>query len=736
MWKTSTEQDGAVSSLGTVEVFPSGEVESSSGVTYVSAGLAEEAATSQPAGGIASRLQAAWKSFALALPAVLLALSLLLYLSTHLIGLTRFPIYFFTDEAAQTVLAADLVRDGFKNYAHELLPAFFENGGNYRLGLSVYAQVLPYLMFGKSVFVTRATAALLTLIAAVSIALILRQVFKSVYWWSGVLFLAITPAWFLHSRTAFEVTLGVSFYALFLYLYLLYRYRSPKYLYLALLAAGLAFYSFSTFQFVVPVTGLLLAISDWRYHWQNRRTILLGLLLIAVILLPYLRFNLAHRLANEESLASLGSYLTQPLPVQEKARRFVLEYLRGFNPTYWFIPHIDSLPRHIMKGYANLTRLTLPFILLGLGLAVWRSRPREPLASAYRAVLITLLVAPLGGALAEVGITRLLVIVIPVVLLTVIGLEAVLLWVERFHLPRQAIQVTLFIVLALANLIMLRDSLVNGPTWFQEYGMGGMQYGATQVFQAVKDYKAENPRAKIIFSPTWANGTDVLARFFLSDPLPIQMGSIEGHLFEVLPLDDQTVFVMTPDEYKLAVDSGKFTDIRVDKVLPYPNAEPGFYFVRLKYIPNIAAVLAGEEEARRALQETQVTVGNETWTVQYSPLDISDIGAVLDGDPNSFVRTIEANPMVLDLQFPEVKELKGLELNIGSVDDMEVTASMVAAPGEEPVTYTAEFQSTVENPKIELDFDVPVRTLRLHLELRDANQSEPGHVHLWEMVLK
>ena len=244
---------------------------------------------------------------------VLLALSLLLYLSTHLIGLTRFPIYFFTDEAAQTVLAADLVRDGFRNYAHELLPAFFENGGNYRLGLSVYAQVLPYMMFGKSVFVTRATAALLTLIAAVSIALILRQVFKSVYWWSGVLFLAITPAWFLHSRTAFEVTLGVSFYALFLYLYLLYRYRSPKYLYLALLAAGLAFYSFSTFQFVVPVTGLLLAISDWRYHWQNRRTVLLGLLLIAVILLPYLRFNLAHRLANEESLASLGSYLTQPL---------------------------------------------------------------------------------------------------------------------------------------------------------------------------------------------------------------------------------------------------------------------------------------------------------------------------------------------------------------------------------------------------------------------------------------
>jgi hypothetical protein len=53
----------------------------------------------------------------LTLPVVLFLLSLLIYLLVRVIGLEQFPIYFFTDEAAQTILAQDFLRDHFINYA-------------------------------------------------------------------------------------------------------------------------------------------------------------------------------------------------------------------------------------------------------------------------------------------------------------------------------------------------------------------------------------------------------------------------------------------------------------------------------------------------------------------------------------------------------------------------------------------------------------------------------------------
>src|SRR3989337_1972766 len=37
------------------------------------------------------------------------------YLATRLIGLEDFPIYFFTDEAVQTLLASDYVQNGFRD---------------------------------------------------------------------------------------------------------------------------------------------------------------------------------------------------------------------------------------------------------------------------------------------------------------------------------------------------------------------------------------------------------------------------------------------------------------------------------------------------------------------------------------------------------------------------------------------------------------------------------------------
>ena len=101
--------------------------------------------------------------------------------------------------------------------------------------LSVYLQVIPYLLFGKSVFVTRAVSVLAATFGAVMVGLTLRDIFKIRYWWSSVLLLSVIPAWFLHSRTAFETVEMTAFYAAFLYFYLRYRTINPRALYAALI---------------------------------------------------------------------------------------------------------------------------------------------------------------------------------------------------------------------------------------------------------------------------------------------------------------------------------------------------------------------------------------------------------------------------------------------------------------------------------------------------------------------
>ena len=137
--------------LGAIVVHPSGEIETLSG-TLDATLLPDSSLKTSP------ELRTSWQSLLVSLPVVLFALSLLVYLLTRLIALPDFPIYFFTDEAVQTVLAADLIRDGLHGWEGEFLPAYFKNGNYYNLSASVYLQVLPYLLFGKSVFVTRAVS--------------------------------------------------------------------------------------------------------------------------------------------------------------------------------------------------------------------------------------------------------------------------------------------------------------------------------------------------------------------------------------------------------------------------------------------------------------------------------------------------------------------------------------------------------------------------------------------------
>jgi len=746
------------------------------------------------------------------LAAWLFGLAIAVYLLTRLIGLTQFPIYFFTDEAIQSLSMKDLIDHHYRDPSNVLLPTYFRNGDYYNLSLSVYLQWLPVLLFGKSAVATRATSVLVTLIAAVCVGLILRDIFKLKYWWTGTLFLAMTPAWFLHSRTAFETAEFVAFYAGTLCAYLYYRHKSPRYLYLTVLLGVLAFYTYSPGQVIMPLTALGLLLSDWRYHWENRRTVLIGLGLATVLALPYVRYMINNPSTPFAHLHTLYSYWYEKIPLSEKIARYFSEFGVGLSPWYWYIPNERDLSRHLMKDYGNIMIGTLPFALPGMVQALRNLR-----LPAYRAILIALMISPAASALVQVSITRTLVFVIPAALLTAMGLEQVLGWLEdpkkhllelsqgqgvtsrrliaaflillvgismalvsretsdrfvilvlTFILAPQVsgvlerwakslfrgdaasepklwrfshtlIALSAFIIMAGANLRMLNDALRNGPLWYRDYGLGGMQYGGFQIFDIIDQYKKEHPDAQIIFSPDWANGTDVVARFFLDDFSSIQVGSVRGHITEKRPLDQNTLFILTPQEYDVVKANEKFAAVDVERTVPYPDGQPGFYFVHLRYVDNIDEIFTAEKAVREGLRESMLTIDGQEVKVRHSYLDSDfqdkSMALVFDNDPFTLAKTLETNPFVIELTFPEPRQLQGFSIIIGSAN-VKITLKCYSGVGAEPTLFTFEGQGTRNQPELSFDLPEPTTFQVLHIEVLDPNSFEQAKVHIWELKLR
>ena len=58
----------------------------------------------------------------------LFILAVAIYLITRLIGLTQFPIYFFTDEAIQSQSMIDLIHNDYRDSTGVWFPTYFRNG--------------------------------------------------------------------------------------------------------------------------------------------------------------------------------------------------------------------------------------------------------------------------------------------------------------------------------------------------------------------------------------------------------------------------------------------------------------------------------------------------------------------------------------------------------------------------------------------------------------------------------
>lgn len=699
----------------------------------VPAGEAAPAASVQPAPQPLRRVSA--DQMMIPAEILLFALALLIYLGTRLWAIDRFPIYFFADEATHAVYAQELLERGLKDAKGSFLPIYFEAAGNrWTPLLSVYVHAIVVALFGKSILVTRVTGTLVSLLAALAVALILKWVFRARFWWAGALLMAVAPAWFLHSRTGFETVMMSSFFACFLLCYLLYRTRSPRFLFPAILFGAATFYTYSNGQLIMAAAGALLALFDLPYHLKNWRTTLLGLVLIAVLAVPVFQFRASQPESMKIHVRTIDSYWFHNKPLSEKLAQFVETYTYGLSPAYWFVPNEHDLVRHRMKGYGNLNLPLLPFFLVGAGLCLWRVR-----SAPQRAVLLAALATPAGAALVNVSITRVLAFTVPASILIGLGLEAG--WgVIKKRVPYSLAATLLFAMLAGGSIWMTRDALANGPLWYSDYGLYGMQYGARQLFQeVVPELLRTDPDVRIMMTSTWANGADTFIRFFLpkAQHARVQMLNIDFFMQARRPsLDANTLLVMTPAEYEQARSSPKFKRVDVERVVPYPDGRPGFYFARLEYADNIEEILAQEREARSRPVVEQFELDGQLVQVSHSIFDAGQLKDLFDGDPFTLARGLEANPLVLDFTFAGPRVLNGLSATFGSMD-FTLTARLYGEEGAEPQVYTQTFQGLPPDPTVALRFDQgPGSVVRLRLEVLQLNAGPEVHIHVREIAFQ
>ena len=663
----------------------------------------------------------------------LFTLALITFLATRLIGLERFPVYFFTDEAIGTVQAADFINHGLRNPDGELLPTYFKNDQSYSISTSVYTQIVPVLLFGKDVWVTRATAILIALSGAIAAARLLKEM-RLRFWWVVVLVLAATPAWFLHSRTAFEHVWWVAFFAWLLTFYAQYRNGQTRRLFAALFAGALAFYSYNGGQLGVGVMAVALLLIDARYHWriarQQPRLMLAALLWALLLMLPYVRFQLQHSAEVTAHLRLLGSYLVRDLPLSDKISHFVTEYLGGLRPDYWYTPDNPlDLIRHRMQDYGHLLWITLPFLLIGLVVSVKRIRQ-----IGYRLIVLTLLIAPLGGALAAVSIQRDLLMILPAALLTPIGLEVTLVPViKRVAYPRVASVVGAALIVI--NIGLTSNAVLNGPTWYDDYGLYGLQFGAREVFTAARDYLAERPAAIVnLFPLNWFNGPGALLQFFIEPGQEVRFLEFDDFLWRRFAVTERDVFVLDRAQVDQLQSDPKFARVEVLQTIRLPNDQPGFYFVRLAYSAQADALFDAERRARAVPVTEAVDVAGERLLVTHTPFDLNSAAQLFDGDDAAPARTAALNPAVITVTFAAPRTLNGLSIH-ADVKEAELRAHLLDSAGQVLADTAQTYRGLPTSPTLDLSFGKPITEVHtVGLTLTDLNPTGDDYVHVREIV--
>ncbi len=650
--------------------------------------------------------------------------------------LSEFPIYFFCDEAMLGVDAYALLTTG-ADFHGVPWPLFFEELGFYSHSISVYFNMPFIMLFGLNEFSIRLTTACISILGVAAVYALIRVVYQLKFAWLTFVVFAVSPLWFLHSRTGFEYVMAASFFLAFGLFYILAFTRQWWFVFPAALCAAGTFYAHTTGRGWIGIALLLLFVTHFSTLLAQWRRFLIGVIVLLLLLAPYLHLHFTRPDIAMKRLESLNRFHTlDSQSVSQRVSRIVMNYVSGVNPLFWYTwEHTQNsgpMERHIIPPLSLIPQWTFPFACLGVLLLVWRIRTFE-----NRTFLMLFLAAPTSAALVELNIHRGLSVGTLLIVFGLVGaawgLSACFSWMSPP--TRRWGLFVLVIGLGSYTLWFRQHVSQSAPYAYRNYGFYGVQMGAPEVFAWIQEHHQEYEQIQL--SHNLFNAGHIFIPFYILE----KEAATKIHILDLNQLSKtreklpaHTVYIARPSFSHSLQKRACPIERTVRAVIRDKKGRRLFEILSLRKGSTFPEWFQQETRKRRALRQSILVRENTSWTVRHHLFDLGNLQAIFDGRASTLARTDRINPAYIHIR-----------QSFAAIQRILVTVSHNARVSVQVVTYSGDRRtdwgkiSTTNQgagPNM-LQFvkERPIRDIsRMEISITDPDAGQAGHVHINEIA--
>jgi len=659
--------------------------------------------------------------------------AIILYLVLIFEKLTVFPIYFFCDEAIHGVEASALLTgSAYSQRIGILWPKFFRAFGDYELSLSVYLHAPFVKLFGLNEFSVRLTTAVINLIGVGAVYVLIRYIFKLKSAWLTFPLFALSPIWFVHSRTGFQNLTAASFFLAFGACYLLAFSRQAFWIVPTVIFGAATFYTYTASRGWIVIALPLLLLCNLRQHGRYWQRTMIGVILILLFLLPYIHLHLTHPDIAMKRLHTLNTEQVESFA--QRAKQFSQQYLAALNPLSWYSwRHVfqPGLPeRHVIPPLPHLFYWSFLFAGVGFLITLWRIRQWE-----YRSLLVLLAAAPVSASLSVFNQIRTMPVGLLYLVFALIGVGWGSVLLQDLPRVRQGLNLVIFLGFSVYAGWFRNYVFTVAPYAYKDYGFYGVQMGAPEVYAWVKQHHQQYQN--ILMAHDLFNGGDIFIPFYLQDEAAekTRIADITQICKSMIPFPEQAVYVVRSTFFTEAPIRDCPLEKQVLASIPDPKGQPLFAIVGLHRKAGFTQWFRAADEQRRTLQTDKVTWNSMTLDVEHSRFDIGNAQAMFDGNLETLARSAQINPAHIRVHLPQVSMQR---ITIMTPHTHGAVAAVKTYSGKAVNLWTLETYAPIPNTSFAILSFVPKEPVAavtlLDMTFKMTTMDQYGFVHLSEIT--
>ncbi|MEK7550231.1 MAG: glycosyltransferase family 39 protein [Patescibacteria group bacterium] len=305
-----------------------------------------------------------------------LLLILFLFLFTRLYKINSIPASVYWDEASIGYNAYAISTD-LKDEWGEFLPLHIRAFGEFKLPIYIYSVAVLTKLFGINEFTLRIPAVLYSLGTIIALYFLVARITKSKKIGLISSFILIVSPWlFIFSRTGYEATAGLFFFLSFI-CFLIFHKDRKFYIFLSIVCAILAFYSYNSFRIIIPI---FLTVWFLKVNKKSLFTfVALGIFLVGLI--PAIKLYYFDQ----------GAVRLTTIRIKEP-KTFIKNYFSHFSYNFLFKSG-DINNRSQMPGWGEIYLINLPFLLIG----IWKIFKSK--FNFKWSILLLLIIAPIPASI-------------------------------------------------------------------------------------------------------------------------------------------------------------------------------------------------------------------------------------------------------------------------------------------------------------------------------------------------